>query len=206
MGTRNLTAVYLDGEYRVAQYGQWDGYPNGAGITVLEFMRDKVDMERFKTALRNSRYISAWKLDDLWRRYGADENGCVTMEQANAMVCDYPQFSRDTGCDILELVQNHPDGIELQNDISFAANSLFCEWAWVVDLDAGTLEAYEGFNQSPLTEEDRFYFLRDKEEGDYHGVKLAAKWNLDALPGTEDFLAAFSYERNFWPDGRSFHL
>lgn len=25
MGTRNLTAVYLDGQYKVAQYGQWDG-------------------------------------------------------------------------------------------------------------------------------------------------------------------------------------
>lgn len=23
MGTRNLTAVYLDGQYKVAQYGQW---------------------------------------------------------------------------------------------------------------------------------------------------------------------------------------
>ena len=26
MGTRNLTAVFMDGEYKVAQYGQWDGY------------------------------------------------------------------------------------------------------------------------------------------------------------------------------------
>lgn len=31
MGTRNLTAVYLDGQYKVAQYGQWDGYPEGRG-------------------------------------------------------------------------------------------------------------------------------------------------------------------------------
>lgn len=26
MGTRNLTVVYIDGKYKVAQYGQWDGY------------------------------------------------------------------------------------------------------------------------------------------------------------------------------------
>lgn len=25
MGTRNLTIVYSNGEYKVAQYGQWDG-------------------------------------------------------------------------------------------------------------------------------------------------------------------------------------
>ena len=27
MGTRYLTAVYLDGEYKVAQFGAQDGYP-----------------------------------------------------------------------------------------------------------------------------------------------------------------------------------
>lgn len=31
MGTRNLTCVVLDGEFKVAQYGQWDGYPEGSG-------------------------------------------------------------------------------------------------------------------------------------------------------------------------------
>lgn len=50
MGTRNLTAVYLDGQYKVAQYGQWDGYPEGQGITVLTFLRDKMDLELFKEA------------------------------------------------------------------------------------------------------------------------------------------------------------
>lgn len=43
-----------------------------------------------------------------------------------------------------------------------------------------------------LAENDRFYFLRDLEEDNgYHGVRLVAKWNLDALPTDEEFLAAF---------------
>ena len=57
MGTRNLTAVYIDGEYKVAQYGQWDGYPEGQGLTALHFLRDEMDAEKFKTAVRNSSYI-----------------------------------------------------------------------------------------------------------------------------------------------------
>lgn len=32
MGTRNPTAVVLDGEYKLAQYGQWDGFPSGQGL------------------------------------------------------------------------------------------------------------------------------------------------------------------------------
>ena len=39
MGTRHVTAVFLNGEPRVAQYGQWDGYPSGQGVTILDFLR-----------------------------------------------------------------------------------------------------------------------------------------------------------------------
>ena len=140
MGTRNLTAVYLDGQYKVAQYGQWDGYPEGQGITVLTFLRDKMDLELFKEALRNSSYIPSEELTALWKQYGADENGLVTMEDSDRMMEDHPEFSRNTGAGILEMVQNHSEGMKLQDSIDFAADGLFCEWAWVIDLDAGTFD------------------------------------------------------------------
>lgn len=194
MGTRNLTVVRIDGEYKVAQYGQWDGYPDGQGMTALHFLRDKMDLERFKAALRKCSYISAEELTTLWKQYGADDQGFVSMKGSEAMKRDHPEFSRDTGADILEIIQNHLDGMKLQDQLPFAADGLFCEWAWVVDFDAGTFEGFEGFNQTPLSEDDRFYFLREHEEGDYHGVRLAAKWNPDALPTDEDFLAAFKEE------------
>jgi hypothetical protein len=41
MGTRNLTAVYFKGEFRIAQYGQWDGYISGSGWGILEFLKEK---------------------------------------------------------------------------------------------------------------------------------------------------------------------
>lgn len=111
MGTRNLTAVYLDGQYKVAQYGQWDGYPEGQGITVLTFLRDKMDLELFKEALRNSSYIPSEELTALWKQYGADENGLVTMEDSDRMMEDHPEFSRNTGAGILEMVWRRITGI-----------------------------------------------------------------------------------------------
>ena len=190
MGTRHLIAVQLDGEYKIAQYGQWDGYPEGQGMTTLHFLRS-MDEDKFKSALRNSSFISDDELMALWKQYGADDDGMVSLSDADRMKKDHPEYSRDTSADILQMVQEHPEGMKLHNQIGFAANGLFCEWAWVIDLDKRTFEGYRGFGSNPLTEQDRFYFLRDLEQNGYSGVKLAAEWSLDNLPSDEDFLAAF---------------
>ena len=58
MGTRNLVAVQIDGQYKIAQYGQWDGYPSGKGLEVLEFLRERMNEEAFVKALRNSSFIA----------------------------------------------------------------------------------------------------------------------------------------------------
>lgn len=197
MGTRHLIAVFIDGEYKVAQYGQWDGYPEGQGIDVLHFLREKMDKELFKDALRNLSYITTEELGALWKEYGADDEGFVPLDGADAMKRDHPEFSRDTGAKILEIVQSCPGGMRLTDNISFAADSLFCEWGYVIDLASGTFEVYRGFNkEQPLTEEDRFFFLNDQAEGEYHPIKLAAIWDLNKLPTDEDFLVAFKSDED----------
>lgn len=194
MGTRNLTMVYLDGEFKIAQYGQWDGYPEGQGMTCLKFLREKMDKEKFLNALRNLSWINDEELSDLWRSFGADDDGMISWENADRFKKSHPEYSRDTGAEILSLVQNG-NAIKLENSVEFAANGLSCEWAWLIDFDAGTFEAYEGRSDRPLTEEDRFFFLRDKEENTgYHGIVKVAEWSLDDLPSEEDFLKEFKGE------------
>ena len=191
MGTRNLTAVYFENEYRIAQYGQWDGYPEGQGMTALKFARRIATnsdlMNQFKSNLKQCRWADDAYLKEieLWHKAHPHET------------LDMPALSRDTGAEILDNVLKLPR--VLVNKIDFAADSLFCEYAYVIDLDKNTFEAYKGFNkQYELTEEDRFYFLRDKEddgrETHYYGIRLVEQWDLDDLPSDEDFLKAFCYE------------
>ena len=182
MGTRHLIIVYLHGQYRVAQYGQWDGYPEGAGVECLRFLRDEMDEIQFKGNLIRTKWIDDKKLEFMLDKF----NGYVP-----------PEFHRDTGVQILRMIQN--DEIltnRLYNDIEFAADSVFCEWAWVIDFDRKTFEAYKGFNGLELTNKDRFYFLRNHESKDseYHGVKLVYEWRFNDLPTDEQFLKILNYE------------
>ena len=58
MGTRNLTMVIdQKGKKKVAQYGQWDGYPSGVGANVLKFLENKELVEKLKTNLQKVRFF-----------------------------------------------------------------------------------------------------------------------------------------------------
>lgn len=47
MGTRNLTVVINNGKPCIAQYGQWDGYPQGQGYTIFDFLSN-ADLSQFR--------------------------------------------------------------------------------------------------------------------------------------------------------------
>lgn len=39
MGTRHYIQIQLNNEYRLEQYGQWDGYMSGVGVDVIIFLK-----------------------------------------------------------------------------------------------------------------------------------------------------------------------
>lgn len=196
MGTRNLTIVKHKGEYKVAQYGQWDGYPSGQGLTVLEFARSLCTVN---TLLEFTRKVDAVQVASI--EYINDINKRIDNDDLKDWTSEYPELSWDTCAKILQMIMDRPPGIKLKDDINFAADSLFCEWAYVIDLDDGTFEAYQGFNRSPLKSEDRFFFLSgSRPQGygeDFYPIKLypGAKWNLQALPTQEEFVSTFYRDR-----------
>ena len=190
MGTRNLTAVYIDGEYKIAQYGQWDGYPEGQGKTTLYFARKLADenfRREFSEKVMACRWITEEEIDAI--------NAKIKSGEIKDWTRQYPELWRDAGAEILQMVMDR-GGLALQNDIEFAADSLFCEWAWVIDLDKNTFEGFSGFNENPLAEDERFAFLISKEpertgRTHYCAIKLVKAYNLDDLPSDEQFLNDF---------------
>jgi len=177
MGTRNLTCVYIDGQYKVAQYGQWDGYPSGQGINLLNILKG-LNLEKLREAARKCRFLTKDEINEL-----ADDEKWLEK---------YPQLSRDHGANIVKLVYEN-NGLTLHNQIKFAADSLFCEWAYVVDLDKNLLEVYKGFNKEPsITAEDRFFFLNEEyDDNGYYPIKIIATFDLNHLPDDKQFIDHF---------------
>lgn len=189
MGTRHITVVILNDEFKVAQYGQWDGYPSGQGSNILSFLRS-ADLQRFKQAVSECSFLSHDEILDKWEECGADRNSqWVSFEVSNKVKELYPELSRDVGSDILKLVLNGKR--HLQNSLDFAKSSLWCEWAYVIDLDKNVLEVYEGFNKTPLTESDRFYDKDFVPEDEYYPIKLSKSFDINNLPSDEDFEKSF---------------
>ncbi len=194
MGTRNLTMVYVDGDYRIAQYGQWDGYPSGQGITALEFIRDEFKPSFIFEQLPKIRQVKQKEIDDFNKKVGS-ENGWLDQAQAEIYHREFPYLTRDNGAKVLSMIQNSIDEeIILDNDLKFAADSLFCEWAYVIDFDRQTFEVYEGFNKKKLNDDERFSFLNKKckkgKPGDtkFYPIKHVVTFSLKELPTNEEFL------------------
>ena len=198
MGTRNVTAVMVDGKYALAQYGQWDGYPEGQGATALEFcrkMQDSFGWPRFREQLKHVRFVESEELHQMYASAGADESGRIGMDVVARFDRKWPYFSRDHGAKILDMINDATGEILTTNEIAFVGHSLMCEWAYVIDMDKGTFEVFEGFNHKPLETGERFASLPCSENKHcpekYHQCRLAASFPLDDLPFKQDFLAFF---------------
>lgn len=153
MGTRNLTAVIKNGEAVIAQYGQWDGYPEGQGATVYDFIK-RGDVARLEANLDKAYWASEDELKAIYSKYQSEE-GWMTIEEGKAFGEAYPSLSRDTCATILEVVASASERVPLVNEMDFLQDTLFCEWAYVLDLDTQTLKVYGG------AEEPRVEFSLD---------------------------------------------
>lgn len=173
MGTRHLIAVVVDGEYKVAQYGQWDGYPSGQGYRLLDFLRS-ANLSLLAQKARAARKFT-------------EEDEQALIAEGKSWTQTHPHMSRDTGADIVKILLQSRDGLQVYPAVEFAADSLFCEWGYVIDLDKGLLEVYRGFNKTPLDPTERFAFLAEKAQGGYQPIKHVHSFSLDRLPDNEIF-------------------
>lgn len=183
MGTRNLTIVRnKEGIIRVAQYDQWDGYPEGQGITALNFIKNKDNLAQLERAIENCRFYNRVKDIDNWiEKY---ESRCPRWdEKTNRMLPDsrlkedinwFNYFNtRDLGAGILvnicealkaketmhgelNIPKEHNGYFYLFDDLEFGQDSLMCEWSYMIDFKDNKFRVFEGSNTDKSKEYELF--------------------------------------------------
>ncbi|KAH9204812.1 hypothetical protein DL95DRAFT_398228, partial [Leptodontidium sp. 2 PMI_412] len=137
MGTRNLICVFYKGRFAIAQYTQFDGYPEGQGVEILKFLQDSANVERLKEGLQHIYIPSHEKLQHMEEEIKrldieAQKGGLMTGAHfiSSAVYTLWPSLSRDTGAEILEIVAQATieNPVPIQLDLAFANDDLFCEW------------------------------------------------------------------------------
>jgi hypothetical protein len=174
-----------DGVTKLAQYGQWDGYPSGQGVEVLSFIRSKQRLAKLSKALDRAVFLTQAQLDSEYKKVGVTGD-FMSENQAVKFNKRFPLLSRDNSARVLSMMIDM-DKPELVNEEMFAGDSLFCEWAYVIDFDKRVFEVYKGFNLTePLEPNDRFYKTPRTHE-DYHQVRKIAEFSFDSLPTKSEF-------------------
>jgi hypothetical protein len=139
MGTRHLiTAFDEQGELKIAQYGQWDGYPSGQGVSVLNWLRmttrinyDGKLLSPILNGMKRTRFGTDEEIESLFTKY--PQMNYVGTEDEKYFSLHYPSLTRDTGADILGVVAYSVGEVLLVDNSDFANDELMCEGIYSVN-------------------------------------------------------------------------
>lgn len=180
MGTRGAYGFRIDGKDYLT-YNHWDSYPTGMGAVLVEEIGGwNGNIEEMRALARHVRLI--------------DRNTLPTDEQIKACA-EYTdlgvngQSTSDWYC----LLRKAQGSLLAALDIGlmidghdFVRDSLFCEWAYIVNFDTGTFEVYRGF-QKKKHRKGRFGRLKPLSHdvdgiSEYYPIALYAEYPLDSIP------------------------
>ena len=172
---RYLTAVVVDGQYKIAQYGSYGGSPGYSGLIILDFLGE-TNLSAFRDEVRHVQLIDNWQLKGSER---------------------LPHWMKaDVGSDILELVADGQVD-KVINDVQIAKHSGVCRWGYGIDLDRWSFEIYKGLQ--PPSKRGRFGQLQTDAYGRFGPaffaeipktrgpIQMIRSYSLTNLPTEEAF-------------------
>ena len=152
MGTRNLTVIIKDNTVKLSQYGQWDGYFSCTGVKFLNFVNENlidrkhgkgrklkttVRLDEFKQVVDNLISATPEYLDKVDKAYKEMSNIDGAIIPFSIM---FPQFCRDTGVEILDILNNVRYEIRSNKFAVVVDTDIMCiQYINVIDLDKDSI-------------------------------------------------------------------
>lgn len=176
MGTRGAVGFRINKEDKVT-YNHSDSYPHGLGQDVLDFIKNNT-LEDMKRAAYNLMMVNE-EVEPTEQQIKECEpwtNTSVSKQSVKDWYCLLRNAQGNLNAYI--------DGLKYMNDgRDFLLDSLFCEYAYVINMDTQELEFYSGFNKKALVRKGR-YANKQADKGrpnDYYGVALLFKTPLTEI-------------------------
>jgi len=164
MGTRGAIGFRIDGVDKLT-YNHFDSYPQGLGVDILSQAQElyAAGPESLRAAARNIKMLNS--------------DG-VTKEVVEATRAYHNKGDLPAYLNLGYMPGNN----------NFILDSLFCEWAYILDLDDDMLEVYRGFQK--VADPDNRY--GQGEQSGYFPCKLILSFPLEDIHTVteDDFLAA----------------
>lgn len=182
MGTRGLvTFVSTDGVIKSA-YNQYDAYPEGVGVSVLSFVRKATTTENIKavTRLIDNLTVVSQKVEPTAQQISELSMFADTKVSTGELSEWYVLLRKTQGNPAMILYSGH-----VEDMTDFGKDSLFCEWAYAINMKDNTFEVYEGFQKTPAT---KGLWAGSHMKDGYGSVERVAVWPLNDLPSDEEFL------------------
>jgi hypothetical protein len=180
MGTRGLSGFVADGKW-FSMYNHFDSYPSGLGNDVLNFCKtvkdwDAVKVRVLKVKLVDNKYKPS---KQLIAKYSKFANLSVDRQTTEEWYCLLRELQ---GVGILEKVADGTVGHMIDGQ-DFITDSLFCEWAYLIDLDKMTLNVYQGFQKTPpIGTPLPNGILPEKDDDGHYPCKMIYSFPLNELP------------------------
>ncbi len=181
MGTRGLLG-FRKNEQDKLTYNHYDSYPNCLGHTMVQFCKE-TSVEKLNEIFDNIVLVNG--------------NDTPTKKQINECV-KYYDDTVSTGsinewyC-LLRNAQGNPDvykdGLKYMiDDNDFIKDSLFCEYAYIINLDTNCLEFWVGFQTEPY-DGNRYGTETHDNMDKYYPCKMLAYYPLDTDKTVEEIVA-----------------
>jgi hypothetical protein len=184
MGTRGFVGFVVGGAEKIV-YNHFDSYLSGLGLETLHWLLGELLAEA-------DGVVTAWRTQAQALTTVPDREPTAEERERLAEFEDSGVGSaEDHWYRLLRETQGKPGAILkagfYEDAKEFPLDSLFCEWGYLVDLDAEVLEVYQGFQTAQPTK-GRWADEIGTTPG-YAPVQLVARWSFKELPTDAAFLA-----------------
>lgn len=171
MGTSAMYGFYKNGVTK-ATYSHWDGYPDGLGENVVEFIKSTTVNELNQIfdkliMIDSNTKPTVEQIENCLPYF----NGSVSTGKTDEWYCLLHKTQGDLNVYKTDLKY-------MIDDSNFIKSSLFCEWAYVINLDENVLEVYEGFQKEP----QKNRYEKTESNNDYYNCALIKTFDLNNIP------------------------